>query len=257
MSNFRINDFKFEYLVDKTEFRPRVKSPIFIEGLMGVGQVGFLATDHLIEELGLDKIANVYSPHFTEPFSSKDTPGVIYTEDGTVELHKNEIYWGSEENLFVYKGLYQGDYCEYYYEHANRMMDFCDEFDVGEVYTLGGLGTGEEIENPETRAVITEESMKREIGQFAKVMEGPPNKPGVTGLSGLLAGLAVKNGMKGLCLLGETHGAFPDPRAARAVLETLCQINDIEIDYSGLDEAAEEIESKREDFKRRMGDLKG
>ncbi len=252
MSHFRIDDFKFEYLVDKTAFRPKVEKPILVEGLMGVGHVGLLAADHLIEELKLEKIANVYSPHFTEPFSPKDTPGVNYTEEGTVELHKNEIFWGPNYDLFVYKGLYQGDYCDFYYRHANLMMDFCEEFNVRDVYTLGGLGTGEEVENPETRAVITDINLEREVGQFAKVMKGQPNRPGVTGLSGLLVGLAVKNGMKGICLLGETHGAFPDPKAAKAVLETLCQMNGIEIDYSGLDKAAEEIESKREDFKKKM-----
>lgn len=255
MSGFRIDDFKFEYLKDLEEIKSRVQNPTFVEGLFGVGHVGFLAANHLIEELNLDKVADVYSPHFAEPFSPKDTPGVVYTEEGVAELHKNELFWSPDDNLFVYRGLYQGDYCEFYYRHANRVIDLCEEVGVKEVFTLGGLGTGEEIEEPEARAVITSPDMKREIGQFAKVLEGKPNHPAVTGLSGLLIGLAFRNGMRGISLLGETHGAFPDPRAAKAVLETLCQIKGIDIDYEGLDEAAEEIESKRRDLKKRMKSL--
>jgi len=41
-----------------------LKDPIMIVGLPGVGHVGKLVVDHLVEELKAEKIADLYSEHF-------------------------------------------------------------------------------------------------------------------------------------------------------------------------------------------------
>jgi len=43
--------------------------------------------------------------------------------------------------------------------------------------------------------------------------------------------------MDALCLLGETKGHLPDPRAAKNVLEVLSKLLGIEVDLKGLDES--------------------
>lgn len=48
---FRIKD------VDLTD-------PIMVEGLPGVGHVGKLVADHMVEELHAEKIIEIYSPIF-------------------------------------------------------------------------------------------------------------------------------------------------------------------------------------------------
>ena len=48
-------------------------NPIFIEALPGIGHVGKLAADHMIDELGATKFAEIYSPHFPpQVFVGKD-----------------------------------------------------------------------------------------------------------------------------------------------------------------------------------------
>lgn len=64
--------------------KPRLKEPILIEGLPGVGHVGKLVAEHLVEELGAKKIMEIYSPHFP--------PQVIVEDDGTTRLVRNEVY---------------------------------------------------------------------------------------------------------------------------------------------------------------------
>ncbi len=95
------------------------------------------------------------------------------------------------------------------------------------------------------------------MSPHAEVQRGRENRPGVTGFSGLLIGMAEKNGIEGVSLLGETHGSYPDARAAKTVLDSLSKIEDIEIDLSGLDEKAEELEEKKEEFKRKMKKIRG
>ncbi|MFW5911879.1 MAG: PAC2 family protein [Candidatus Hadarchaeota archaeon] len=230
----------------------RVSDPIFVEGLLGVGQVGLLASDYLVEEIESVKVGEVYSPHFSEPFRPGKIPGVVYSEEGMGILNRNEIFFIPGFDLFVYKGLYQGDYCEFYYRHANLMMDFCEDFKVNRVFTLGGLGVGMEKDEPNTRAVITDPVQETAVEGHASVLKREKDRPGVTGLSGLLIGLAHKNDMEGISLLGETQGAFPDARAAKSVLTSLTGILGIDVDLSGLDERAEEIDREKEKFRKRM-----
>lgn len=257
MTGFRIEDFELDYKLDESELEEKTECPTFVEGLRGVGHVGLLASNHLLEELDFEKVADAYSPHFAAPFSRGKTPGVVYSEDGTVKLHSNELFYNTRHDLFVYKGLYQGDYCEYYYRHANLIMDLCERYGVESVYTLGGLGTGAEKKETETRAVITSQDQDSKIRPHAKIHRGKENRPGVTGLSGLLIGMAEKNGIEGVSLLGETHGAYPDAKAAKTVLDSLSKIENIEIDLSGLDEKAEELEKKKEEFKKKMKAIRG
>ena len=127
MAAFKIEEFMLDFKVDPENLKSEVDSPTFIEGLLGVGHVGLIAGEHLVDDSDFEKIADVYSPHFNDPFSPGDTPGVVYSDTGTAKLQGNELFYSSEKDIFVYTGLYQGDYCEFYYQHANLLIDFCDE----------------------------------------------------------------------------------------------------------------------------------
>ena len=63
---------------------------------------------------------------------------------------------------------------------------------------------------------------------------------GISGMNGLLIGVAALRGLEGACLLGETSGYVVDAGASKAVLELLSKILDIPIDTSKLEEKAEE-----------------
>ena len=63
---------------------------------------------------------------------------------------------------------------------------------------------------------------------------------GISGMNGLLIGVAALRGIEGACLLGETSGYVVDAGASKAVLELLSKILDIPIDTSKLEEKAEE-----------------
>ncbi len=81
---------------------------MFVEGLFGVGHVGLLSANHLVRELDFKEVAEVYSPHFSAPLSPGDTPGVVYSEEGTAKLHYNELFYNPENDLFVYKASTRG-----------------------------------------------------------------------------------------------------------------------------------------------------
>ncbi len=62
----------------------RLKNPILVEGLPGIGLVGKLAAEHLIKELKAEKVAEIYSEHFPHQ--------VLMLKKGTLRMLKNKIY---------------------------------------------------------------------------------------------------------------------------------------------------------------------
>ena len=45
----------------------RLNRGVLIQGLPGIGLVGKIAVDYIVSELGLEKVAEVYSGHFLLP----------------------------------------------------------------------------------------------------------------------------------------------------------------------------------------------
>ena len=65
--------------------RPQLDHPVLIEGLPGVGNVGKLAAEHLIEELKLRKFAELFSKYLP--------PQVMVGDEGRV-ANAGEAYRG-------------------------------------------------------------------------------------------------------------------------------------------------------------------
>jgi proteasome assembly chaperone (PAC2) family protein len=75
----------------------------------------------------------------------------------------------------------------------------------------------------------------------------------ITGLNGLLLGIAKKRGLEGMCLMGEipdwlSGAALPYPKASKSVLEVFAEILGMSIDLSFLDEMGKQIEEMVESF---------
>src|SRR3972149_3545786 len=58
----------------------------------------------------------------------------------------------------------------------------------------------------------------------------------ITGMNGVLVGIAKVKGLRGICLLGETSGYIVDPKASQAVLEALSRLLGIKVDLSILED---------------------
>jgi hypothetical protein len=65
---------------------------------------------------------------------------------------------------------------------------------------------------------------------------------GISGMNGLLIGIASLRGLEGACLLGETSGYVVDAAASKSVLDALSGIIEVPIDTAKLREKAEETQ---------------
>ena len=215
--------------------KPRLKNPILIEGLPGVGNVGKLAAEHLIDEIGAKKFAEIYSNDFP--------PQVFVNPDGTTKMVKNDLYYwkDKDKDLIILTGDYQGMSSKGQYHLVDDILDIVEELGTKMIFTLGGYGIGEEIENPRVTGAATDVKLVKEMRKYGVIFKNEPGG-GIVGASGLLLGMGKLRGMRGVCLMGETSGYIVDPNSARAVIKTLAEILEIKVDLSKLETKAKEID---------------
>jgi hypothetical protein len=222
---FRIKD------VDLTD-------PIMVEGLPGVGHVGKLVADHMVEELHAEKIIEIYSPHFP--------PQVMVKEDGTIKQVKNEIYarrgQNGEPDLLIIIGDYQSATNEGHYELTSIFLDIAESYKVRRIYALGGYGTGQFVDKSSVMGAATSIELVEEMKTQGVLFQENEPGGGIIGVSGLLLGLGALRGLDVICLMGVTSGYLVDPKAASEVLRVLSGILGIEVGMHALEERANEME---------------
>ncbi|AEC52551.1 hypothetical protein PNA2_1636 [Pyrococcus sp. NA2] len=239
--------------------RPEIYDPVFIEGLPGIGLVGKLAAEHLIQELKAKKFAELYSPHFMHQ--------VLIRKGSIVELMKNEFYyWKSPDDdhrdLIIVTGDTQVPPTDSYghFEVASKMLDFVQEFGTREIITMGGYQVPELQGEPRVLAAVTHPDLipyyqEKLKGCQVNVIWREDEGGAIVGAAGLLLGIGKLRGMFGISLLGESLGYIVDAKAAKAVLSAVAKILNLEIDMTALEERAketEEILKKVEEMQRAM-----
>ena len=240
--------------MDKTkiefEREPDVENPVFIEGLAGIGHIGKTTVSYLADHLDAEKIGELHSHHFP--------PYTIVDDEKTTHLLKNNIYEYSTDNgqdIVLIEGNAQASTPEGHFDIAEKIMSFINDIKPERIITVGGYGTGDVVEDPEVFGVVTESDLRDEYEgtgvQFDHEVEQ------IVGASGLLLGLGQREGYSGLCLLGETPGfLLSDPKSTEAVLQTIENILDLDLDYSELDKKvkeSQEILKKLQNLKQQQG----
>jgi len=218
--------------------RPKLKNPIFIEGLPGIGNVGRIAAGYLVEELKAKKFAELFSSHFM--------PVVFLHKTAQVRLLKNEFYYYKRKNrdLIILVGDCQSTDPEGHYEVAEEIIKYIKKFGVKEMFTLAGWSVGEPVEMPKVIGAVNDEEMLKKYEKFGIDFKTSESLGSIVGAAGLLLGIGKHYNIKGLCLLGETPGypLIPDHKSAREVLNVLCRILDLKIDTSKLEKRVKEME---------------
>jgi len=225
-----MDDFEIE-----TTAEPDLDSPVLVEGLPGVGHVGKLAAEHLVEELESELVRRVYSTHL---------PPQVSVEDGLTQLASAEIHAVTAEDadILVLTGDHQAQDTVGHYGLADTFLDVAESLGTEQVYTLGGVPTGELIEEYDVIGAASTESQREELEDVGVEFRGDEPAGGIVGVSGLLLGLGKRRDLPAACLMGETSGYLVDPKSAQAVLEILQDVIGFEVDFSSLEERADEME---------------
>ena len=213
-----------------------INDPILMVGLPGVGHVGKLVAEHIIEEMDGEKIIEIYSPHFP--------PQVLVDEENVIRLVRNEIHAcklnGTDALILV--GDHQSSSSEGHYELCDIYLDLAQEYGVKKVITLGGFPTGQLTHEDEVMGAVNNPELKEQLEEAGVVFKENEPGGGIVGASGLLLGLSGFRELDAACLMGLTSGYLVDPKSAQSLLKVLGNIFDVEIDVGPLEERAKEME---------------
>lgn len=217
---------------------PKLVSPVMICGLPGIGNVGKIAAEYLIDKLKMTKMMDLFTQYLP--------PQVFITDDGLAHLARNSVYYKKRSNandLMVVTGDFQGTTQEGQYELSYNLLDIGMGLGVSQVFTLGGYSTGKIVEAPRVLGAVSDLKMFDLLKSNGVVF--PKGEPGggIVGSAGLILGLATEIfDVQAACLMGETSGYFADPKGAMELLKTLSKILSIDLDLRELAERGKQIE---------------
>lgn len=240
----------------RLDSEPKLRNPFMLAAWPGMGGVAIIAARYLTEKWGAKEFGSIAPEGFF------DLSGVLI-EDNTVrdlEFPENKFYLSRSRGrrdwiIFIGEAqpLMNG------YRLANLVLDVAQKFGVKRLYTFAAAPTHiYHTKKPRVLAVATMPKLLRGLERY----DVTPLKQGsISGLNGLLLGAAKQRNIPGICLLGEipiytTHIA--NPRSAKAVLQVLAQMSNLEIDLADIDrwvkETGEEIEEKIYQLKESFGE---
>ena len=226
---------------------PDLDDPAFVEGLPGVGHVGKLAAEHLVEEFDGELVRRVHSEHFP--------PQVTVDDESVASLAAAEVYAVDADgrDLLVLVGDFQAGDAVGQYRVAEAFLDVAEAFGAAEIIALGGAPTGEMVEEYTVVGAVTDAAQRERLADAG--VEFRENEPagGIVGTSGLLLGLGARRGLPAACLMGETSGYLVDPSSAQAVLEVLQGMLGFSVDFGTLEERAEELQEVISEFQEQHG----
>jgi uncharacterized protein (TIGR00162 family) len=212
--------------------KPVLNEPVLIEGLPGIGFVANITALHLIKELNATLFAEIKSSSFQDL--------AMTTGNGQTYFPTNQFYYykgkEGERDLIILYGNTQALTTTGQYELCGKILDISEELGCKYILTVGGLRKEEKIETPEIYCTASDTETLQEALDFgAKIMKGH-----IFGVAGLLVGLCTLRNIKGLCLLAETSGLYPDAVATQQVLKAINTMLNLKINLENLSTAVEE-----------------
>ena len=226
--------------INLMEKKPKLKNPILIEGLPGIGNVGKIVVDFIVDELKAVKLYDITS--YTFPHS------VFINENNLVELPKIEIYYkkGKQDLLFLAGDVQPIDEVGSY-EFSDKILDIAQGFRCKEIITLGGIGLTDIPKKPKVYCTANTKSIIKRYKNGIKFNDklygivGP-----IIGVTGLLLGLAEKRKIPAISFLAETYGhpMYLGVKGAREILKIVNEKLRLKIQLDKLDEEIKSIDKE-------------
>ncbi len=213
----------------------KMKNPILIVGLPGIGSVGSLVGEYLKNELGAKRFASLYSPHFIHQ--------TIMLKSGYVRLISNRFYYKAlkKNTLIILLGDTQAGTSEGQYEVNEKIVRFFKRLGGKTIYTIGGYSAGSHyVQNPKVFGVATDKKTKEELSKKGVIFG--QTSGAIWGSAGMIVSFAKKNKLRAACIMGETNLLEIDANAAKAVLEVISSLLGVKINLENIDKIKKETD---------------
>jgi uncharacterized protein len=201
------------------------KNPLVIAGFPGIGLVGNITCQHVIEELEMKYIGSVDSKYF---------PPLAVLFNGIITMPVR-IYESVKKNTVVIISDIP-IHPTASYDISKTLINWIQSNHAKNIVSIAGIATttGERrvFGGATSNEMLEKIKDKTEIFQVGTI----------SGISGSIMTECYLRNVPAVSLLGETPGPNPDPRAAVEVIKVLNEIYDFSVNTEKLMSQAEQIE---------------
>ena len=221
----------------------KLRDPILIAAWPGIGQVAIAACYYMISKLKMDFRAEYASSELFDADHVTINSGLVQP----FRYPKSQVFsWRNPDgpqDLLVFIGEAQPPHGRY--DFCRKLVDFAQREGVTKIFTFAAMATNTELQD-ESRVVgvaTDKVTLHRMLENEIQVLSGGS----ISGMNGVLLGVAAERRIPGGCLLGEIPRMFagvPYPKATVSVLKTLNQLINLKIDLSELTLESERTEAQ-------------
>lgn len=248
--------------------KPELKTPVMIASWPGIGNIGIIAVDTLRGAMAAEEFGEIEPWHYFYPRKVSIKNGELKD----LEFPGNKFYFKrmEEKDIIFFIGEEQPAeggraYAEgrKAYQLANLVLDVALQFGCQRVYTSGAaVAPIHHTMRSRVWVVPNHEDLIDEVKRYDNTIlmsdiEGRGGQGNISGLNGLLLGVARKRGLEAICVMGEIplylQGfPFPYPKASKSVLEVLASCLGITMEMGGIDQLVEQSEREIEQLYERF-----
>lgn len=233
---------------------PKLKAPIMVCAWPGMGEVAIRAAGHLKEGLAFREFARLEAPEYFAATGVAIKSGVLELPQslgGSFYYYKNPkktndiVLFISDAQPNLGNGI----------DYAEEIIKFAKAQGIKFLYTFAAMTVPiDHVHEPKVWIAATS---RKSLQQFKGLNLKLLNEGQVSGLNGIILGVAKNRGMEGACLLGEIPIytiQIENPKASLAALEIFDKHLGLGIDLKALRERAKFVE---EEINKLIGYIKG
>jgi len=217
-----------------------VKNPVMIVGLPGIGNVGKIAVDFLIEEFKAEKICDVISNEYPH--------AVFVNEKNLAELPQISIFKAKlgKRDVLIMTGDVQPINERSCYDFCDEVLKFLKKLGGKFVITIGGIGLREIPEKPivyvtGSREKVVKEYCVKGVRRDIWGVVGP-----IIGVAGVMVGISERYNINSVCYLSQTfgHPNYIGIKGSKEVINILEKVLNFKVNVKRLNKEISKIEGE-------------
>jgi len=208
-----------------------------------VSSVALIVATYLLDKLAFRELAEIRPMYFFEPIGVRARNNIVQAPS----FPQSRFYYlknkASASDIILF--ISDAQPATKAYEMANAILDLGSRFHMQRVYTCAAAMTRiHHTEPPLVRGVGTNSAMAEELASLGLARGGNLQ---ISGLNGLLLGVAKERNIDGICLMGDVPSyshRIQNPMAALAIINKLKSLLSIQLDTADLAMVAQEAQQR-------------
>lgn len=217
--------------------------PVLIAVWPGIGHVGINAGFYMMSKLGMSVLAELQTATLFDVEHVEVQKGILHS--GRRPRSRFFLYSDPEKKRDVVVFLGEAQPPQGKYQYCESIVEFAKKIGIERIFTFAAMATQMHPEHPSRVfiAATNEQTLEELQSQNVQVLD----EGQITGLNGVLLGVAAEKGLQGACLLGEMPHIFsqlPFPKASLAILDVFSSFTGLNIDLEELADQSRQMEEQ-------------